>query len=475
MDTDILKKLFSEYTGKEVTEMIALPPSGSHRRYFRLRNDTFTAIGAYHNDLAENRAFLEFTRHFLRKGLHVPELYATDQEGYYYLLSDLGDTMLKSLIDERSTDFQFPESATPYYKKALKELVRFQVEGNTGLDYSVCVPRESFDRQSVLWDLNHFKYFFLKVTGIPFDEQKLEDDFRTFASLLEEAGTGSFMFRDFQSRNIMIQNQECYFIDYQGGRRGAFQYDPASLLFEARTNLPFSLREELLEYYLDELDRYKNPGRKAFMTYYYPFVLIRMLQTMGTYGLRGWVEKKPLFLQSVPFAVNNLRWLLDNHLVPDIVPELKKVLYDLSASEKVQVKIPVQTDKLRISIVSFSYMKTIPDDLSGNGGGYVFDCRGINNPGRFEQYRSLTGRDEAVQKFLREKSEMADFLSDVFSIIDRTVSTYIIRNHHHLQVSFGCTGGRHRSVYAAEKLAEHLKQNENVVVDLEHREMNQNF
>ena len=211
------------------------------------------------------------------------------------------------------------------------------------------------------------------------------------------------------------------------------------------------------------------------MTYYYPFVLIRMLQTMGTYGLRGWVEKKPLFLQSVPFAVNNLRWLLDNHLVPDIVPELKKVLHDISASEKVQVKIPVQTDKLRVSIVSFSYMKTIPDDLSGNGGGYVFDCRGINNPGRFEQYRSLTGRDESVQKFLREKSEMAGFLSDVFSIIDRTVSTYIIRNHHHLQVSFGCTGGRHRSVYAAEKLAEHLKQNENVVVDLEHREMNQNF
>ena len=470
-----MRTLFSDFAGMAPTEMIALPPAGSHRRYFRLRAGTVSAIGAYNDDLRENRAFLTFTRHFQTRGLHVPELYGVSADGQYYLLADLGDIMLKTLVDEKSSDFEFPESVLPWYKKALRELVQFQVSGHEGLDYLVCIPRDRFDKQSMLWDLNHFKYFFLKVSGIPFDEQKLEDDFRNFTSFLEEAGSDHFLFRDFQSRNIMISGSECYFIDYQGGRRGALQYDPASLLFEARTNLPFRLRESLLEYYLDELEKMIPLDRDAFLRYYYPFVLMRILQTLGTYGLRGWVEKKALFMQSVPFALGNLRWLLENNLIPDRFTQLRDVVQRLASSEKLQVKIPVTGDRLTVRITSFSYRKTIPDDLTGNGGGFVFDCRGIQNPGRIEEFRMLTGLDEPVRTFLREKSEMGSFLEDVYRMIDRTVTTYISRNYHHLQVSFGCTGGRHRSVYAAQSLADHLKQNDRVVVELEHREIDQSL
>ncbi len=273
----------------------------------------------------------------------------------------------------------------------------------------------------------------------------------------------------------MIHEGECYFIDYQGGRRGAPQYDPASLLFEARTNIPFPVKEELLGFYLDELVAGTGIAREEFMKYYYPFVLVRILQTLGTYGLRGWVEKKALFMQSVPFAMKNIRWMLENDRIPAEFPELRSVLSKLSVSQKLDIKIPTRTDKLTVRIHSFSYLKQIPDDITGNGGGFVFDCRGINNPGRIEQYKMLSGLDEPVRQFLREKSEMEEFLSEVFSMVDRTIKSYIGRNYSHLQVSFGCTGGRHRSVYAAQKLADHLKQYKNVVVELEHREIDQHL
>ncbi|HYW96663.1 MAG TPA: RNase adapter RapZ [Bacteroidales bacterium] len=471
MDIGQLTLLFREFSGKEPDVISPLPPSGSHRKYFRLTSGVFSAIGVYNDDLNENKAFLTFTRHFLSKKLHVPELYGVSADEHYYLLQDLGDTMLKTLIDNQSDAFEFPPTMIPWYKKALRELARFQVEGHRGLDYSACSPRDRFDRQSVLWDLNHFKYFFLKISGIPFDEQKLEHDFHAFASLLEEADPGFFLYRDFQSRNIMIHENECYFIDYQGGRRGALQYDPASLLFEARTNIPFETREQLLEYYLDEVTALTNTDRRQFMALFYPFALVRVLQAMGTYGLRGWVEKKPLFLQSVPFAINNLKWLLGDNRIPTSFPALRQVLTDITRTEKLLVNIPVRKDKLTVRIISFSYRNPIPDDLSGNGGGFVFDCRGIHNPGRYDEYKMLTGRDEAVQNFFREKSDMDQFLADVFSMTDRTISTYVERNYHHLQVCFGCTGGRHRSVFAAERLAERLKQNPNVIVELEHREM----
>ncbi len=471
MDTGILKELFKTFAGKEAGEISSLPPAGSRRLYFRLKHKEITAIGVYNDDLKENTAFLGFTRHFMDKGLHVPDLYEVSEDKHYYLLRDLGDTMLKTMIDNASVDFVFPESVIPWYKKALRELIRFQTIGHQGLDYSLCMPRENFDRQSILWDLNHFKYFFLKISGLPYDEQKLENDFQAFAEFLEGASSDYFLFRDFQSRNIMIHEDECYFIDYQGGRRGPLQYDTASLLFEARTNIPPEQREELLDYYLDELRLQTGIERSEYMIYYYPFVLVRILQTLGTYGLRGWVEKKALFLQSVPFALRNIQWLLENKLLPTGFPELLKVLSDITASEKLKINIPPKKEKLSVSIKSFSYRKPVPDDLSGNGGGFVFDCRGIHNPGRYDEYKMLTGKDAAVQKFFSEKSEMESFLKDVFSIIDRTVETYTEMNYYHLHICFGCTGGRHRSVYAAEKLAEHLKQKENVIVDLEHTEM----
>jgi aminoglycoside/choline kinase family phosphotransferase len=425
-------------------------------------------------DIRENLAFISFTKHFLSKGLPVPEVYLVSEDQKYYLLEDLGDTTLKELTDSLRKGWDFPLEMIPWYKKVIDGLIRFQTEGHEGLDYSVCVPRDEFDSRSILWDLNHFKYFFLKLCGIPFDEEKLENDFQNLAGKLNEVERKSFLYRDFQSRNIMIKKNKLYFIDYQGGRRGALQYDIATLLFEARTNIPGNIKEALLEYYLERISLKKKEefNRKEFLSVYLLFALVRQLQAMGAYGLRGWVEKKPLFLQSIPFAMNNLRYFLENHCPsPEEYPELTRLLMLMIKDENLNKPIPAGEDKLTIRISSFSYRKAIPDDLTGEGGGFVFDCRGIYNPGRYPEFKNRTGMDEEVEKFFIEKTEMGDFLRDVFSIIDRSVKTYVGRDFRHLQVSFGCTGGQHRSVYAAKKLAQHLEHNRLVTVLLEHKEL----
>ncbi len=471
MDHNIFKNLFFQKFNIEATSIEALPRSGSHRRYFRLRSNMVTAIAAYNEAEKENTAFLEFSSYFKQIGIRVPEIYAHTKDKLIYLMEDLGEESLTDLLNKNRSGETLNEETTGFYKEALSELVLLQIKGNEGMDYSLCIPRERFDKQSIVWDLSHFKYFCLKISGIPFDEQKLEDDFQKYGAMLESADSDHFMFRDFQSRNIMIHKGHCYFIDYQGGRKGALQYDVASILFEAKADLPFGTREILLEHYLMELEKLHPDSREKFLALYYPFVLIRLLQAMGTYGLRGWVEKKPLFLQSMPYAIKNLKWLLLNDKIPQELPYLKEILTEMSLSKKFNYTLPQKRDGLTIRIYSFSYRKPQPDDLTGNGGGYVFDCRAIHNPGMYDEYKALTGKETAIHEFFQKRSLMEEFLSDVYRIIDRTIDSYVERKYNHLAVGFGCTGGVHRSVYAAEKLALYLQQNEKVFVELEHREI----
>ncbi len=428
-------------------------------------------IGVYSPDPLETRAFLAFTRHFHSKGLNVPGLLSDDTEKSIYLLEDLGDLSLKKIIDRERKGKAFPAGVIPLYRSALSHLVDFQLEGHRGMDYTVCVPRQEFDRQSVLWDLNHFKYYFIRLLNVPANEQKLEDDFGRLADYLLGAGRNHFMFRDFQSRNIMVRGNELYFIDYQGGRRGALQYDVASLLFEAITDLPVSLREELLDHYLATLGARSGKAADGFMEQFYGYVLIRILQAMGAYGLRGIIEKKAVFLQSVPYAIRNVKWLLENSLVPDHIPELKRCLGHICGLKDWAELPETGSSSLRISINSFSYSAGPPGDLTGNGGGFVFDCRALPNPGRLEEYSHLTGKDPEVAGYLRDKQEVERFMKGVSEMVSQSIETYLARGFTDLMVNFGCTGGRHRSVYCAERLNEFLKGREGVEIVLNHKEL----
>ena len=426
-------------------------------------------IGAISPDPLITKAFLRFTEHFRNKGLNVPELYAVQEDKGIYLLEDLGDLMLKHLVDQDREEGSFPGKVRPFYHSTLEHLLRFQVEGHAGLDYSVCVPRMEFDRQSVLWDMNHFKYFFLNLLGIPFDEQKLEDDFQFFASYLMNASRDHFLYRDFQARNILVRDEALFFIDYQGGRMGALQYDVASLLFEARVDLPSDFRVELLQYYLEKLGRVNKNDAAEFQKYYYGFVLVRILQAMGAYGIRGIIENIPLFLQSIPFAIQNIGWLLDKSLVPEGMPELTKCLQQITVMPGWQTA--AVEEQLTVSINSFSYKLGIPRDYRGHGGGYIFDCRTLPNPGRIEVYKKSTGRDKDVIDFMTGKQEVSDFLGKIFAVVDQSVEVYLQREYTNLMINFGCTGGQHRSVYCAEQLRAYLLKNHPVNVFLKHREL----
>ncbi len=479
MRKEDLYELFQDTTGDQVEEIRKLTAAGSQREYFRLRGNSHQAIGVYSPDPLETRAFLGFTRHFRSMGLNVPELLAEKEDEGIYLLQDLGDLTLKDAVELSRKEGDYPAKIIPLYQKALDHLLRFQVEGPKGIDYSLCVPRPDFDRQSVMWDLNHFKYFFIKLLGIPFDEQKLENDFEAFADLLAGSPSDFFMYRDFQSRNIMIHQDDLYFVDYQGGRRGPLQYDVASLLFEARVDLNPDLREELLEYYLGILKEKTATLSGEFKQHYYAFVLIRILQALGAYGIRGIVEGKALFLQSIPYAVRNLRWLKENSLIPTGLSELSACLDRISEMKEWQqtdqqqsIQNPIDpSNELTVKISSFSYKKGIPRDLSGNGGGFVFDCRALPNPGREEKYRSLCGRDQQVIDFLEDKEEVKSFLDKSFSLVEQSISEYSSRGFDNLMVNFGCTGGQHRSVYSAESLNKFITEKYNVKTELHHREL----
>jgi len=469
-----LKNLFETWSGEEAQVISALPQSGSYRQYYRISGNSKSAIGVFNPDLKENNAFISFTKHFKSKGLNVPEFYIDDKKSGTYLIEDLGNVGLFSFLSENRKGNELSEKVISYYKKSIEHLIRFQFDGNKGLAYSVCYPRSSFDKQSIMWDLNYFKYYFLKLTKTVFDEQLLENDFNKFAEFLLSTDMNNFMYRDFQSRNIMMKDEKLYFIDYQGGRKGALQYDVASLLFDAKADLPQKIRDELVEFYIEIFSRKTKINREEFLKYYYGYVLIRILQAMGAYGFRGMYEKKIHFLKSIPFAIKNLKWLMDNNLLPNGLPDLKSSLKRIINNEKLsKFWYNESQDKLKVTINSFSYKNGIPLDLSGNGGGFVFDCRALPNPGRLEKFKELTGRDKGVIIFLENGSTVKDFLENVFKISESSIENYIEREFTSLVINFGCTGGQHRSVYSAEKLAAYLKNKFDINVELNHAGLEQ--
>ncbi len=465
----LISDLFTQWSGEIPSEIISLPPSGSDRKYFRIPYSKGTVIGAYNPIEQENNAFLSFTKHFLKQNLSVPRILAEDPKNFIYMQEDLGDTTLFSLLPHTREQVLFKQPVMEHYYKILDQLPRFQIIGAQGLDFSACFPRHAFDRNSMMWDLNYFKYYFLKLAGILYDEQKLEDDFQALCDYLLEADSDFFLYRDFQSRNIMIRDAQPWFIDYQGGRKGALQYDLASLLYDAKANIHPQQREELLDYYIQSVKKHIDIDAQSFKDHFYGFVIIRIMQAMGAYGFRGFYEKKPLFLQSIFYAKRNLLWLLENNKVPERTPYLRHILYQIIASPYLK-KYDIPSSGLKVSIRSFSYRKGFPVDESGNGGGFMFDCRSLPNPGREMKYKTLTGRDQSVIDYLEKETAVKEFLDGTASLVEKSVEAYLARGFTHLMVSYGCTGGQHRSVYSAEKLAEKLAKKYNVTIDLQHNE-----
>ena len=465
--TEELTQLYTRYTGRPALRIDEMPSSGSNRRYFRLTGDP-TLIGVSGESAEENRAFLYMAAHFRSKGLPVPQVVAQSDDSIFYLQEDLGDQLLFNAIEKGRQTGVFDEYEKELLRKTMRLLPVVQFAGAEGMDFSYCYPQSEFNGRSILWDLNYFKYCFLKATGIEFQENMLEDDFQKMTDVLLRSGSATFLYRDFQSRNVMVKDGEPWLIDFQGGRKGPVYYDVASFLWQAKANYPDSLRQELLKEYIDTLRRYQPVDESYFYAQLRHFVLFRTLQVLGAYGFRGYFEKKPHFIQSVPFAIENLRRLLQEPY-PEY-PYLCDVLRRLT--ELKQFTDNLQKRRLVVKFTSFAYKKGIPEDPSGNGGGYVFDCRAVNNPGKYERYKPFTGLDEPVIRFLEEDGEITQFLTHVYALVDASVKRYMERGFTSLSVCFGCTGGQHRSVYSAQHLAEHLNQQFGVQVNLVHREQN---
>jgi aminoglycoside/choline kinase family phosphotransferase len=472
MSVDILKNLFEEHFHAPPERILPLQGElgGSGRKIIRLANEKASAIGILYGVREENVAFLEFSKHFRRRGLPVPEIYAEDLDHGAYLEEDLGDTTLFEFLSKNRTGENIAPQVVEAYRKVVSILPRFQVEAGPDLDYSVCYPNPSFDRQSIAWDLNYFKYYFLRLAGILFNEQALEDDFTRLTEFLLSAPRDYFLYRDFQSRNIMLRNGDPFFLDYQGGRKGALQYDIASLLYDAKADLPPDLRQQLLDHYLGALSRFIPLDREAFLRHYYGYVYIRIMQALGAYGFRGFYERKVHFLQSVPYALKNLRWLLHHVRLPIPLPALMDAFKGMLASEKLQ-GLATDADNLVVRIFSFSFHQGLPKDETGNGGGFVFDGRSLPNPGREERFKTLTGKDAPVIDYLNQQETVHQFLAGVLSLVDSSIANYQQRGFKNLMVSFGCTGGQHRSVFLAEQLAKRLRARNGLEVVVRHLEL----
>ena len=470
--TESIKDLYKKWSGKEPLRIELIPQAGSDRRYYRIYTSGEPVIATHGINIPENEAFIYFSDHFALQSLPVPKILAVSDDKTIYLQQDLGDISLLNRLEKDG----FTESMYELFKFSLQQLATLQVKGHHQLEYSRCLTNQEFGKQAIMADLLYFKYYFLDALRKPYDKTKLIDDFDALSSYLTHTEYKYFMFRDFQSRNIMVQpDNRVGFIDYQGGMKGAPQYDVASMLWQARANLPDEWKQNLLNDYMNAFENLigHSIDRGIFKSQYNGYVLIRLLQVLGAYGFRGLFERKAQFLTSIPQALSNLKWFIDNQSVGISVPEFRKVLDICISDEIIERFTPLRATEetaLIVKIHSFSFRKGIPEDNSENGGGYVFDCRGILNPGRLVEFKNLTGRDKEVKDFLEQQTRMPEFLNSVFDIVDITVEDFIRRNFGSLMINFGCTGGQHRSVYAADALARHLRNKFQVKVELKHIE-----
>ena len=471
VEIDEIKKVFEQYSKSPLTQIDRLPQAGSERHYFRLHTAENTYIATYGANVKENEAFIYFSNQFHQQQLATPQILYSSADNKIYLQQDFGDTSLLNQLEEKG----FTDSTYLLYKKSLQQLAQLQVKGDEVIDYSKCLTNAEFGKQAILADLLYFKYYFLDALRRPYDKQKLLNDFEVLSDFLSHTEYKYFMFRDFQSRNIMVTtDSEIHFIDYQGGMKGAPQYDVASLLWQAKANLPDEWKQLLLEDYIDAFEKLVNRSvdRDLFRSQYNGYVLIRLLQVLGAYGFRGLFERKAHFLTSIPLALQNLQWFINHHSLGLSLPEFSKVLELCASEEVINEFTPLQATAdtpLVVEVNSFSFIQNgYPKDETQNGGGFVFDMRGILNPGRFDEYKHLSGLDKPVKDFLEQRTKMPDFLNSVYSIIDISVEEYIRREFQNLVINFGCTGGQHRSVYAAEAIARHLRNKFKVKIELSH-------
>lgn len=465
----VLERLFEEHFEVKPENITPLPVSGSDRRYYRIQAGDISAIGTFNEHVAENNSYFYFTDLFRKHEIKVPEVYRVGDAKKYYLQEDLGGTSLfDKLMEEGHTD-----EVKEYYQKAVEQLVKVQWLAGRECNYDQCFASKKFDEKAIMADLLYFKYYFADLQKINYDKNALAEELESLSRDLGRTEPLAFMYRDFQSRNIMLKDGEVYFIDYQGGMQGPPQYDLASLLWQAKAQLPDAWKEDLLNKYVAAMEELKisRVDEIHFRRGYLQFVLLRMLQVLGAYGFRGLLENKPHFKSSIGPALKNLYAFIDENTQIPAYSELRALLEKISSKDMQDFySTPeVEDAKLKVKITSFSYKKNgIPKDKSMHGGGFVFDCRGIKNPGRYKDYKHLSGQDDAVKQFLERETRMPQFISDVCNIVSINVEEYISRGFDYLSINFGCTGGQHRSVYSADHVANFLKNKYKTPVEVTH-------
>ena len=463
-----------ENIGEKALEINAMPSSGSSRKYFRVKTDKRVLIGAYNLNIEENDAFFSFSKHFHECGLPVPEILAISDSKEIYIQTDLGDDTLFNHVENCLKNGKYDDETVELYKKSLDKLIDFQTIGHKGLDYSKAFPTAEFDEMSIMDDLNYFKYCFLKEhEEVSFNETRLDTDFQTLTRYILEAPSDFFMYRDFQSRNIMIVDNNPYFIDYQGGRKGPLQYDVVSLLYQVKARMPQELRNKLIDYYKQQLSKSCRDAQLCVSTsdfdkYFPAFVILRLLQVLGAYGFRGLIQKKLHFMQSIPYAIREIMNVNGKWPLPFELPELQAVIkqFDVLLAKYENV----EPERLTITVNSFSFKNGgVPYDKSGNGGGFVFDCRALPNPGRYVEFKQKTGEDVEVQEFMDDKPDTHFFMQNVQLLVFQSIDNYLERGFKNLQVNFGCTGGQHRSVFFAQRIGEMIHDNYPMVnVEINH-------
>lgn len=466
----VLEKLFEDHFLVKPESITALPVSGSDRRYYRMRAGEISAIGTYNSNVPENNSYFYFTELFRKHEINVPEVYKVGRERRYYLQQDLGSTSLFDLLMEKG----YTDEVKDYFHKSVEQLVKLQWQAGRECNYNQCFSSKQFDEKAIMSDLLYFKYYFADLQKIPYDKNALMDEMESLSRDLGRIQPQALMYRDFQSRNIMVHEGKVFFIDYQGAMQGPPQYDLASLLWQAKAKIPAAWKEDMLNKYVTAMEDLKISRVEEiyFRKGYLQFVLLRMLQVLGAYGFRGLLENKPHFRTSIGPALKNLNSFLNEHTQIPMYAELRALLENISAAnmqEYYSVPEPSADIKLQVSISSFSYKKNgVPKDKTSHGGGYVFDCRGVKNPGRYKDYKFLLGTDEQVMQYLERETRMTEFMQHAESMVSLNVEDYMSRGFDHLSVSFGCTGGQHRSVYAAEHLATYIRNKYKIPVEVTH-------